>query len=581
MRKRVAWLTALALLILLLLPLSSYASGDGDGNIDHGGGGMGSGSGQNFWNTHDEGVRVTIIRDNDRTPVATPVDFTNRTPPKNPLHFGKVSKLQYSNGTKLTPNTAVYTYIHPKKELPFIIKSNRGQASIEEIKSYFTDELVVRYIAEVTKFDYDTLINGNYKLLLEPIAYITFQGAKMVMTAHEAALYDQILNGGLRSKMVSLSHQNLPLAMFLETPDLGFPAWDGSTSSHVSNAQILSSLGLGIVHFKDAPTTPPPSQTSVQYRTNTDVITSVRLSTSIQLTPDAPASVTFTIMGSSYTVTNIVIPEGESQLAWVKWRTPSTPQIVTIQVSSSDGRLSENLITASIVDLGKNPPPDPKATDRNPGYKPSTTPDYSGKSSAAWGIWSAHWHEYWVWIPNWEWVEGSNGKGRWRDRGYWEDQGWWEYDWTGYEASLSANQSITPDPKSPTRSSSPMKSGYGVEISTLTTLSSNAPNSHITGAQVAISYFPEFAYQTYWRLHDIKTSGYSASFWLKPNEYSTYESRVHFTPIWFPDDSYTPITRVLDAWTPDGMLSLQLQDNITISGNLFSDWHIAPEKSNK
>ncbi|MEK4454038.1 hypothetical protein [Paenibacillus sp. FSL L8-0506] len=562
---------------LFVLSHSSPASAEGDGNIDHGGGGMGNGSSQNFWNTHDEGVRVTIVRDNDKTPVAAPVDFTNRTPPSNILHFGKISKLQYASGIRLSPNTGVYNYVRPQKELPYIIKSNRGQTSIEEIKSYFTDELVIRYIAQVSRVDYETLINGNYKLLLEPIAYITFQGTKMAMTAHEAALYDQVLSGGLRSKMVSLTHQNLPLSLFLETPDLGFPAWNGSTSSRVSNDQILSSLGLGIVRFKDAPTTPSPVQTQVEYRTNTDVITSVLLSTSKQINPKAPASVTFSIMGSSLIVTNIVIPEGDSQLVWVKWRTPSTPQTVFIQVSSTDGTLSENVIQTAIVDLDQNPPPDPKATDRNSTYRLPTVPAYSGKTSASWGVWSAGWHEYLVWIPDWEWVEGSNGKGHWRDRGYWEDQGWWDYRRASYMASLSASQTIAPDSKSPTRSTSQLKSGYGIDINTYTSLSSNTPSSHITGAQHALSYFPEFAYQKFWRLHDIKSAGYSASFWLKPNEYSTYESRVHFTPIWFPDGPYTPITRILDAWTPAGMLSLQLQTTITISGNLFSDWHIAPQ----
>ena len=62
--------------------------------------------------------------------------------------------------------------------------------------------------------NYDTLINGEYKLLLEPIAYYTFQGVMIATTATEAAMYDEKLSGGLRSKMVSLSHKNLPLAMF-------------------------------------------------------------------------------------------------------------------------------------------------------------------------------------------------------------------------------------------------------------------------------------------------------------------------------------------------------------------------------
>jgi hypothetical protein len=42
------------------------------------------------------------------------------------------------------------------------------------------------------------------------------------MTATEAAMYDNLLSGGLRSKMGSLTHKDLPLSMFLETLDLGF-----------------------------------------------------------------------------------------------------------------------------------------------------------------------------------------------------------------------------------------------------------------------------------------------------------------------------------------------------------------------
>ncbi|WP_042196331.1 hypothetical protein [Paenibacillus camerounensis] len=564
--------------LLLILPYSSFADGDGEGNIDHGGGGMGNGSNKNFWNTHDEGVRVTIIRDSDQTAVTSPIDFTNRTPSSTILHFGKINKLQYKQGTRLTPNTGIYSYVQPQKALPFIIKSDRGQTSIEEIKSYFTDELVVRYIAEASHVNFDTLTNGNYKLLLEPIAYITFEGTKMAITAHEAALYNQILNGGLRSKMVSLTHQNLPLSLFLETPDLGFTAWNGSTTNRVNDDQIIRSLGLGIVRFRDAPTTSPPSQSNVQYRTNTDVITSVRLSTGSAITPKSPARVTFSIMGSSYSVTNIVIPDGDSQIVWVKWRTPGKPQNVKIQITASDGWLSENQITASIMDLDQNPPPDPKATDRNSSFHLLDIPAYSAKTATSWGIWSADWHEYWVWISNWQWIGDGKGGGYWTDYGYWKDNGWWDYTRTGYTASLLAQHTVALDSKAPVDSSQSMKSGYGLEINTTTTLSSNAPSNHITGAQHAVTYFPEYNYQNYWRLHDLKDRSYSASFWLKPNEFSTYNSRVHFTPIWFPDGPYTPITRVLDAWTPDGMLTLQMQDTITISGNLFSDWHIAPKK---
>ena len=72
------------------------------------------------------------------------------------------------------------------------------------------------------------------------------------MTATEAALYDQKSGGALRKTMTSLTHKNLPLSMFLEFSDLGLPAWTGSTTSKQSNADIISSLGVGIVGLMSA-----------------------------------------------------------------------------------------------------------------------------------------------------------------------------------------------------------------------------------------------------------------------------------------------------------------------------------------
>ena len=76
------------------------------------------------------------------------------------------------------------------------------------------------------------------------------------MTATEAALYNQKSGGTLRSKMPSLTHQNLPLSIFLETPDLGYPAWGGTTSGKVSDSDILSALfAMKLVFAVDAPLT--------------------------------------------------------------------------------------------------------------------------------------------------------------------------------------------------------------------------------------------------------------------------------------------------------------------------------------
>ncbi len=524
-------------------------------------GGMGNGTSEDYWNSGDEGVRVTVVRTSDHAVLTTPIDFTNKSPDNIQAHFGKVSKISYTKGFSLKPNAQTYTYVNPAKAIPRIISSGSGNANIEAIKSYFTDELVIRYIAELTGFNYDTLINGDYKILLEPIAYMTFSGIKMAMTATEAALYDQQLGGGLRRKMASLSHKNLPLAMFLETADLGYPAWSGSTTTAASNANIISSLGLGIVRFSEAET-PQVSSYDYTYRVNTEVITSVTVSGG-QADPDNPVSVRFTIGGKTYTVNNIYYPDGDSQLVWVRWTTPSTPQTMTIAVSvSGGGGASQDTITANIVDLSGNDPPNPVADDRNDSYSKPGVPSKPQATSASWGVWRPWWQEYWVWH--------STGE----DSGYWCDHGWWEFAYDSYMASLSASMTIIPDAKVPTASGKTMKSGYGVNQTVTANVSTNQSWA-VTGAQTAVTYFPEFQYQNYWRLLERTSSGYSAKFEFARNRYSTYNRRTHFTPIWIPDGSYTPYTYLMDCWTPRGMLSMNLTDSVNISGSLWDDWHSA------
>jgi len=565
MKRYLSFFLILMILISVFSPITAYA--EGEGNIDHGGGGMGSGTSENYWNSGNEGVRITVVRAEDRITVTTPVDFTNKTQPNSLVHFGKVSKIQYNSGSSLSVKMGGYTYSNPGKALPRIISSGSGQASIEQIKSYFTDELVIRYIAQVTGMDYDVLINGNYKLMLEPIAYMTFQGMKMAMTATEAALYDQQLGGGLRSKMVSLSHKNLPLAMFLEVSDLGYPAWSGSRSSSASNVDIISSLGIGVVRFKEKPDEQPEvTAWDYEYRVNTDVITSVTVRGG-QSDPDHPVTVRFNIGGRTYTVSGVYYPEGDSQLVWVRWRTPSTPQTMTINVSvSGSGSASKGTITAKIVDLSGNDPPNPVADDRNDGYTKPSVPSKEQKTSASWGVWRPWWHEYWVWHS------GDDD-----EDGWWEDEGWWEFDWDAYHASLSASISITPDSKVPTASGKTMGSGYGINQSTTANVSTNQ-SSAVTDAQNAVTYFPEFQYQTYWRLLERTQSGYSSKFEFASNKYSTYKRRTHFTPVWMPNGSYTPYTWLIDCWTPSGMLSMNLTDSVNIQGSVWDDWHIAPVK---
>lgn len=393
------------------------------------------------------------------------------------------------------------------------------------------------------------------------------------MTATEAALYDQQSGGQLRRKLPALTHQNLPLSIFLEIPDLGYPAWSGGTSGYQSNTDIINALGLGIVRYKEEEEPEGELEANdVEYRVDTDVITTVKLETEGRITPDNPASVTFHILDTEYVVEDVVIPENDSQLVWVKWHTPKKPQVVPIQVEVNGAYTAKNSINANIVDLSDKEPPDPLATDTSPGFRvpPLPAPEYPEKTTANWGIWSCHWEPKWVWHSDWVWIEDD-----WYvDRGYWEDRGDWAYDYTGYTTKLKGKMSLLLDDVVKSAEGKEMPSGYGVKTEVSTTLSTDAPDSHFTYAQTALSTFPEFQYETYSRLLERTSGGFNSIFQFRPNRFSIKERRVQFTPVWFPDHTkYEVFTQVWDVWTPDGMLSVNVSDYVEINRSVFDDWY--------
>lgn len=586
----------LVLTAVMLFSISICAFAVGEGNIDNGGGGMGSGTSTNKWVPGEEGVRVTVVRASDGAQVSQSFDMTNINLRDSVYTFGIYSKLRYRNGeVSLVLEAADYTVIRPTISMPRIISSGSSSASIDEIKRYFCSEYAVKLVANTTGIEYDTLINGQYKILIEPVAYFLFNGNYFAMSAHQAALYDQMLSGGLRSKMVSLTHKNLPLAMFLERAELGYPAWTGTTTKNVSNDTIINYLGLGVVHFTEEPIpeesieTPDPEEDDwwygfgwmygvgngnpagpqYAYRTDTDVITSIRVTADQEYNPDNPLSARFVIDGNNYLVEDIVIPEDESQIVWVKWHTPDEPGEVTIRVTVGGRTRTARAVIEEIVD---NEPPDPKANDRNDLYQLPNVPVQTETETLSWGVWSASWHEYWEWIPNWEWT-GTH----WVDNGQWVDNGWYDFNFNRYHATLDANQSISPNSKVPTASGNRMKSGYGFDTSLECRIDTNAPVRAYTQAQTTQMFFPEFEYSTYFRVLDRNVQSYRSTFQFKENRYSTYKSRSHFTPVWFPDGAYKTYTMVYDAWTPAGMLRVNKTASLNLVGNLFEDWHIAPK----
>lgn len=586
-----------SLAIIFLLPI--VALGVGDENMDGGSGNMGNATSQDYWNNQD-GIRVTVVNTNGKKVVMS-FDLSNYSVADNTIHFRTISKIKYTSGTALLPSSNSYKHSKPQISLPRIISGGVNKANIETIKKYFCSEYTAKLIANKCGIKYEEFISGKYKLIIEPVAYFVHGGRDYAMTATEAALYNQMSGGSLRSKMPSLTHQNLPLSIFLEFPDLGYPAWNGTTSGKVSDSEIISSLGIGIVSYQgnekpdnnpaEGPDKSEKPETDIEapdevYRVDTDVITSITLSTNREITPENPATVTFYIDGSTYTVNDIVIPEGGSQLVWVRWHTPSTPQTVTIRVSVSGASTGKTTLKAKIISLEENLPPDPLATDTNQKFKIPFIPSNFQKTTAGWSVWDAEWKSDWKWESNWRW-EGTGHHmeceedcqkehGNWVDYGDWVDYGKWEYEATTYTASLTGSMTIMPDDIVPTASGKKMKSGYGVKENVTAILSTNASSSDYTTAQTAVSYFPEFQYEKYWRILECK-DGMTAKFQFKPNEYSTYNRNVHFTPVWYPDKKYTIYTYVIDVWTPAGMLSINLNDYIEIEGSVYDDWHTKRE----
>ncbi len=574
--------------------------------------------------------------------------------------YGLQSKADYLNGSNLVANSNPIIITDNPPPIPI---TNGG--NINSVKSYFGDTgtlnmLINKYssVAGITKeglvsdiqFSINDesktyppeeilpiKINGKYQnkvpwlIVYEPviISYLKDRKTVLAFTATEYALaqklgYFNFKYGSTGQSIAKMTHSDLPNSIILEESWFNYAVTSPLADKVLwSEDRIISGGGWGMRMLKANATNIVENDTTYdyEYRVDTDVITSVRVYASKDVTPDNrhesefsyknPIKNTATIIMSAngYSKsTEVVIPSGGSELIWIKWHTPSTPQDVEINVQVTgnsgakiDGTSRNAIIKGKIADLGENVPPNPTANDKNKSFIIPNIPTKADKTNANWGVYSCKWIASWVWYSNWEWeskwvinsytthhsggckVDGSCpghiisqwvDLGRWVDKGRWVDEGHWQYNYKNYNATLSASMNITPDEKVPTSNGEIIKSGYGFNVDITTQPYTNAPNSHLTNAQNTITYFPEFEYQNFWRLLDMTSIG---NFEFKINKYSTYNNRVHFTPIWYPDGSYIVYSEVIDMWTPDGMLRINLNDDITIDGNLYEDWHIGPK----
>ncbi|BAL01336.1 hypothetical protein OBV_41370 [Oscillibacter valericigenes Sjm18-20] len=553
-KKRI--LASLLATVMALSMLAVPVLAVGDGNIDSGdssgdGGGMGSGTKQNYWNNED-GCRITVLKDGQKV---YQMDWSNQPEAASvQASFVRKNKLNYLHGAALTPAPAsnLYTSTVVPLKMPTIV-GGAGGNNIDAIKRYFTDKSVIQSIAGGIGVPYDDLTGGQYKLLLEPIAYFVFKGTKYAMTATEAAEYDVLAKGQLRAWMKSLTHQNLPLSMFLEKNDteLHLEKWTGARSGKQTNANIIHYLGMGIVTFTATPPVTPATY-DYEFRTGTDIIVSFPISSSSEINPDNNAYVTLNIGGETYRK-SFICPAGGTQLIWIRWHTPSEPQQLTATATGAGNPVTLNI---NVVKLEEKTPPDPTYYDRNDDFKLSPVPDYGNNLSTTWGEWYARWIQ----------VTATYG--------------YWYFYYMSYEASLVVHDSsLKPDERCQTdykmsNGQTTMKSGYAVEVSVepLVKHSSGVADYDVTPIQNAVATFPEFGYETYDRLLE----KVDARNWMfKQNPCSYYGNRIHYTPLWYPDDlEYTVPVCVFDSWTPGGQLYATVSNSLYIFDDVLNDWYI-------
>ena len=305
----------------------------------------------------------------------------------------------------------------------------------------------------------------DYKIVFEPVAYFKFHGEWWAMTATEAGLYPN--QNALKAYLRSLTHKNLPLASFLERDDLGIGAYKGSKSGIQSKEDIVKFLGIGIVSFDNAPEiVPQVIEEDYTYHTDTWVITAFDFVADKEYNSDEPAEFSFTFPQASgiseAKASGVVVPAGETQRVWVKWKTPSTPTILNISVSGS-GDTSGNIIARIIEDKEKIPP-DPKPNDRYDRFKT----DFSAvtdnrkvqKNHAAWSVYTCKWIEpTYKDDPSGE-IDPNTGNVKQIE----DDPGYYEFTNNAYSALLDATVNVIPSSLTPTAVGKKMKSGYGFEL---------------------------------------------------------------------------------------------------------------------
>ena len=155
---------------------------------------------------------------------------------------------------------------------------------------------------------------------------------------------------------------------------------------------------------------------------------------------------------------------------------------------------------------------------------------------------------------------------------------WSVYEWNGgfvrktYTAKLVMSASLVPDATAGYRKQSggiwTTRSGYG--LNTEVSVSVSGGGSDIAGLLKVDSFYPEHNYSTATNKSD-RLELVGGKYVFKSNGNTVSGSRMHTTPLWFPDKAYAVKYYAYDLWCPGGMLYGYTNAYVNIDGDMYDD----------
>ncbi len=150
-----------------------------------------------------------------------------------------------------------------------------------------------------------------------------------------------------------------------------------------------------------------------------------------------------------------------------------------------------------------------------------------------------------------------------------------------YSALLSTTFEISPDPRVAIKDHPDMmESGFGVSATATTRLTTNYDHPEkLVGPQMYWAFYPDTGYWTdsdwsqYADALEYKSGAFGqvgeTSWQYAVSAYSVTESRLHYTPVWFPDGMYEAVGQSFYGWSPAGQMYQQVSDTVEIEGDMY------------